>query len=275
MWDSGVFTWDDVKTPKVAKQLARIPKQLVSGLEESEKQLRRENPHYFTSRLPASSHWRLFSDFRTGAVYLDIETTGLGAGEDEITTIAMYDGTTISYYVNGRNLGAFLEDVAAYQVIVTYNGKCFDVPFIERYFGVSMPQAHIDLRYILHSLGLKGGLKGCERALGFNRGVLDGVDGFFAVLLWDEYINNRNTRALDTLLAYNIQDVISLENLMVIAYNLKLAGTPFKKSHQIFEAEIPQNPFEPDVQTIEQIKSKIMGGGMYEHNRGFFHFPGR
>ena len=101
------------------------------------------------------------------------------------------------------------------RVIITYNGKSFDVPFIERYFDIQLNQAHIDLRYILASLGYKGGLKSCEIQLGFNRGDLTDIDGFFAVLLWYDYLKNRNEKALETLLAYNIQDVLTLEMLMV------------------------------------------------------------
>jgi uncharacterized protein YprB with RNaseH-like and TPR domain len=51
-----------------------------------------------------------------------------------------------------------------------YNGKTFDVPFIEKYFGIRMNHAHIDLRYVLKSLGYAGGLKRCEKALGLDRG---------------------------------------------------------------------------------------------------------
>ena len=50
-------------------------------------------------------------------------------------------------------------------MIVTYNGKTFDVPFIEKYFGIRMNHAHIDLRYVLKSLGYSGGLKMFEQAM--------------------------------------------------------------------------------------------------------------
>ncbi|MFO7912984.1 MAG: ribonuclease H-like domain-containing protein [Desulfotignum sp.] len=88
---------------------------------------------------------------------------------NEITTIALYDGESIKYYVQGRNLDAFMDDIEKYSVIVTYNGKTFDVPFIEKYFGIRMNHAHIDLRYVLKSLGYSGGLKRCEKALGLDR----------------------------------------------------------------------------------------------------------
>lgn len=43
--------------------------------------------------------------------------------------------------------------------------------------------------------------------------------GFFAVLLWQEFQQTGNIKALETLLVYNIEDVVNLETLMVLAYN--------------------------------------------------------
>ena len=89
-------------------------------------------------------------------------------------------------------------------------------PFLRDRLGCPLDQAHIDLRYVLASLGYKGGLKKCETALGIDRGDLDGVDGSLAVLLWEEYRKTGSPKALDTLLAYNIEDVVNLETLMVL-----------------------------------------------------------
>ncbi|MGB9437458.1 MAG: ribonuclease H-like domain-containing protein, partial [Desulfobacterales bacterium] len=63
------------------------------------------------------------------------------------------------------------------------------------------------------------------------RGNSRDVDGFFAVLLWDEYQKTGDQKTFDTLLAYNVQDTITLENLMVTAYNMKLKETPFYETH--------------------------------------------
>jgi uncharacterized protein YprB with RNaseH-like and TPR domain len=167
----------------------------VDHLQESQKQYDVRNSGYFYEQLPTSCQWRLFADYRDSCAFLDIETTGLG-WSDTITTIALYDGRTIRHYVHGRNLEQFLNDVQAYQLLVTYNGKTFDVPFIERFFRTRLSQAHIDLRHILRSLGIKGGLKACERQLGLNRPGLEEVDGFIGMLLWWEFRRNGNRRAL-------------------------------------------------------------------------------
>jgi hypothetical protein len=115
--------------------------------------------------------------------------------------------------------------------------------------------AQIDLRYVLYSLGYRGGLKGVERQLGPDRGDLRDVDGFFAVLLWDEYLKTKNRQVLETLLAYNVQDTITLENLMVTAYNMKLKQTPFFDNLLIDESTPPVNPLSADLATIDRIKS--------------------
>ena len=115
-------------------------------------------------------------------------------------------------------------------------------PFDPFFFDIKISLCHLDLRYILKSLGYSGGLKSCEKQMGIGRGDLDGVDGFMAVLLWNHYQRRRDQRALETLLAYNIEDVLNLETLMVMAYNMKIQGLPL----DLEEIRIPpkkENPF--------------------------------
>jgi uncharacterized protein len=220
-------------------------------------QLATGNPKHFAEKIPARHHWRFFPEFRESTAYLDIETTGLDSWNNEITTIALYDGKSIFTYVQGRNLDAFEEDIQKYSIIVTYNGKCFDVPFLESYFRMKIPQVHLDLRYLLRSLGYTGGLKGCEKKAGIDRQELEGVDGYFAVLLWEDYRRTRNEKALETLLAYNIQDVVNLETLMLLCYNLKVRETPFGQTHQLPYPTTRPIPFDADRETIARIKAVI------------------
>ena len=174
-----------------------------------------------------------------------------------ITTIAIYDGEEIKYYINGENLNDFKNDIFQYNLLITYNGKCFDIPFIEEFFNISINHSHIDLRYVLHSLGYSGGLKGCEKQFGISRNELEGIDGFFAIYLWDEYVRNNNQKALDTLLAYNIEDVVNLEYLMHKSYNLKLVETPFEEKLKMDIPNRPTTPFAPDHKTINKIKHRF------------------
>lgn len=254
LWRAGVHTWgafgEAAELPLSRSAATRI----TGHLEESAEHLSNENPHYFVERLATREHWRLFPPFRHRTAYLDIETTGLGAPDDYITTIALYDGRSIRTFVHGRNMGDFADALAEYPLIITYNGKSFDVPFIRRHLRLPVRQAHIDLMHVLRSLGYTGGLKGCERRLGLSRGKLEGVDGFFAVLLWHDYRENDNPAALETLLAYNVQDVVNLETLMVMAYNMKLKSTPFFRALSMPPPKRPRLPFRPDMRTVRRIR---------------------
>lgn len=220
----------------------------------SREELQSGNAEFFARLLPTDQHWRLFADFRDSVAYLDIETSGDVA--NVITTIAIYDGSRIKWYVRGRNLSTFADDILRYKLLVTYSGKVFDVPVIERSFGLRLRMSHIDLRYVLKSLGYAGGLKGCEKQLGIDRGVLDGLNGYWAVLLWRDYIASGNEGALETLLAYNIEDVVNLETLMVQAYNMKLRHTPFAESHRFALPRPPTSPFKVDYSTVEKIRNR-------------------
>ena len=198
-------------------------------LKESSKQLAIGNPHYFVQHLPVNQYWRLFPHVKNTTAYIDIETTGLENWCNQITTIALYDGQTVNTYVNGQNLDDFVDDIDRFKIIVTYNGRCFDVPFIEQYFRIMLDQVHIDLRFVLKSLGYSGGLKECERQLGIDRGELTDIDGYYAVMLWEEYKRTGNKDALETLIEYTSMDARNLKTLMEMAYKMKLLKeTPFE-----------------------------------------------
>ena len=252
LWAAGVVSWDAVDGAGGVLGAGRR-EQLLRHLEESHRQLAGSNPGFFAATLPPAEHWRLYAEFRDSVAYLDIETTGLGGPADHITTIALYDGRTIRHYVHGRNLAEFARDIRDYRLLVTYNGKCFDLPFLRAAFGIPLEQAHIDLRYVLAGLGYKGGLKVCERRFGLDRGDLADVDGFFAVLLWHEYRRRGDPDALETLLAYNIRDVVNLEPLLVKAYNLKAAQTPFGSAAALGLPPAPPEPFRAHAPTVKRL----------------------
>ncbi|MFH0821804.1 MAG: ribonuclease H-like domain-containing protein [Pseudomonadota bacterium] len=266
LWGRGLRSWKDVEDGLHRRLRLKNRVLIEDRIGESIIQLKTDNPQYFSQYLHGGDSWRIFQEFRSETAYLDIETTGSGNGDEHITTIALYDGNEVRYYVHGLNLQRFAEDIWDYRVVVTYNGKTFDIPFINKQFGIRMDHAHIDLRYVLHSLGYRGGLKGCERQLGLDRDELDGVDGYMAVLLWDDYVHNNNLKALDTLLAYNVLDAANLEALMVMAHNLKIEDTPFADAHRLPVPKAPVNPFMSDIGTIRRLMSRHAKYDMWTHN---------
>ncbi len=255
LWACGINTWNDALE---ADDLPlSLPKRelLLADVADSVEHLAAGCLGFFQQRLASRHHWRLFPHFDGSVAYFDIETTGLGKGDDHITTIVLYDGVTLRHYVYGRNLDQFCRDVADYRLLVTYNGKSFDVPQVRAELGCPMAQTHIDLRFVLAGLGFRGGLKGCERALGLDREGLADMDGYYAVLLWQEYLKG-NKHALDTLLAYNALDVVNLATLMPMAYNLKVEQTPFAESHSLAVPTPPAVPFTPHTPTLDVLRRK-------------------
>ena len=253
LWQAGLHGWEDILNQPDLPLSSKKQATLHSHIRESIAQLQVGNGDYFYGLLPSDQQWRLFPAFRDQMAYFDIETTGLGDPSDHITTIVIYDGRQVRSYVSGQNLEDFARDIADYRLLVSYNGKAFDVPFVRRCLGAPLDQPHIDLRYVLGSLGYRGGLKGCEQQLGISRQGLEDIDGFFAVLLWHDY-QRGNAKALDTLLAYNALDVINLEILMVMAYNTKLAKTPLGLKHHLPLPTSPSLPFAADQDTIQRLR---------------------
>lgn len=174
---------------------------------------------YFQDRLPASDRWRMYGDFKERSVFLDIETSGDYSGGDQITVIGLYDGRDVHTFVNGLNLQEFEAAVSSYELVITFNGSSFDLPVIRKYFpNISLPQGHIDLKFLFNRLGYRGGLKKIEKELGIRRdSSIDGLSGYDAVQLWDAYTWG-DKDALELLIKYNSADIVNLRPLMETGY---------------------------------------------------------
>ena len=246
LWDQGITTLEelsgmfDIDIEPDCEHGMGLGGRSLSVLEDSLHAFEEQDWHYFCDILPAREHWRLLPCFSNPA-FLDIETTGLGFFNNHITVIGIYDGSTTHSYIYGRNLDDFAHDINSFDVLITYNGKTFDLPFIKESLHIDIPLPHIDLRYLLGSLDLKGGLKKIEFDLGIRReGKMRDIDGFMAVLLWNEYVQRGDRSALETLAAYNCEDVVNLAPLSAIAFNRKL---PEQFSHLMMPEEVPR----PDI----------------------------
>ncbi len=179
----------------------------------------KQDAGYFAGRLPSWEAWRLFGQFGQRAIYLDIETSGSYQGPGEITVIGIYDGRTVRSFVNGKNLDEFEDAISGYDLLVTFNGTCFDVPVIRKWFRhVILPPVHIDLRFLLKRMGLKGGLKAIEKQAGIRReSDVEGLDGYDAIMLWDAY-KWGDGASLERLVKYNAADIVSLKTLLDLSY---------------------------------------------------------
>ncbi|TGK20703.1 exonuclease [Leptospira fluminis] len=228
-WEKGILDWDSLKEEFLVRsknQEDTYSRLVLDSLEFSKKEFARGNWDYFFFALPNEQKWRLFPSVRSRLLYIDIETSGLSK-EDFITVVGTYDGNHFQDFLRGRDMDDFPDKVLSSHIFVSYNGVAFDVPFLEKEFGKRFRNRHFDLMYLLRSLGYRGGLKGCEKALGITRDLPFEVNGADAVRLWWQYVQYDDMEALDLLLRYNREDVTHLELLFIKAYNMKLKQTPF------------------------------------------------
>ncbi len=218
-WRSGVRDWKELagrlgEFGLGAGGAERIGRELVA----SERALAERDAAWFGRRLPEREHWRVHSEFRDRTGYLDIETTGLSPYAGIVTVVTVHGGGATRTFVAGDNLEELPAYLGRFPVLVTFNGRMFDVPFLQACFpDLVAPPVHIDLRFLLYRLGHAGGLKRIEERLGIGdrRGV-EGVSGLDAVRLWQEY-RRGSAAALDRLVRYNRADTVNLEPLLTLA----------------------------------------------------------
>lgn len=149
--------------------------------------------------------------------YLDIETTSLDPSNGELTVIGLYldDGRerrlwqVVGEEISPRKLAEVVQNV---NMLYTYNGSRFDLPYIKNKLGMDLTRCclHRDLMYDCWQRNLYGGLKEVERKLGIER-KLAGMDGRRAVQLWLNYRAYGDRNFLATLLDYNREDVMNLK----------------------------------------------------------------
>jgi hypothetical protein len=206
LWQQGITDWE-----------AALDSEMRPHAETSLEALEQQNHVFFRDTLPPKEHWRTFGYFKT--CYLDIETTGLSKQYHDVTVIGLYDGAQSRVFVNGKDMDDFKEAIKEYQAIVTYNGSCFDIPFLQSKFpDIDFSHLHLDLRFLLRRIGYSGGLKRIEKDIGIAReGPIADIDGREAVRLWYRYLKG-DQKALKMLIDYNIADIENLKILMQMVH---------------------------------------------------------
>jgi uncharacterized protein YprB with RNaseH-like and TPR domain len=151
--------------------------------------------------------------------YLDVESTGFSRRHHDLAVIGIAietsDSTkTVQLVGNEITDTGLINALAGADVIYTYNGRCFDLPFIKHKLGVDLEQhfCHRDLRYDCRRHGFGGGLKTVEERFGITR-QSKGIDGWAAVRLWQDYVSKHDVSALQMLLLYNREDVVNLKTI--------------------------------------------------------------
>ena len=181
-----------------------------------------------------------------GLLFLDTETTGLSGGAG---TIAFLTG--LGWFERGRfvveqnlmrdypeeppMLERVLERIGAAQLLVTFNGRTFDLPLLESRLTMNGRRArvterpHLDLLHPARAV-FKLRLRHCrlsqleETVLDIHR--VDDLPGSEVPKVWFEYLKTGNFAPVERILEHNLQDIKSMPLLlsrMLALYRAPLA----------------------------------------------------
>jgi uncharacterized protein YprB with RNaseH-like and TPR domain len=210
IWEQGITHWDEFEPSVVGGKRGDRIDQFIRT---SREYLDAADVAYFDRQFPSSEQWRLYETFDDRACFFDIETTGLDEHRNQVTTVSLHQNGDTETLVAGDDLtaGNLRAAFADADLLVTFNGKRFDVPFLEANFDIDLQRPHLDLMYTAKKIGLSGGLKQVEKDIGIERDRPD-ISGRDAVRLWREHERGQDG-SLETLISYNREDTVNLRTL--------------------------------------------------------------
>ena len=186
-------------------------------------------------------------------VALDIETTGLDPNKDSIILVGILQisdagGFTQFFcedlYEEKLLLSFLISALASADLIITYNGASFDIPFINKRltkfgFDYSIPShMNFDLYKIFRGSYLKSLLpnmkqKTMEAFLGIHDSRTDKISGYESVQKYFRYLATRSTILKEEILLHNRDDIIQLEQLLLLLRKIDLHKSMFKNGFPI------------------------------------------
>lgn len=184
----------------------------------------------------------------TGLVYLDTETTGLAGGAGTLVFLVGVgwfeaEGFRLRQYFlrdpaeEPAMLHALLDDLAAAEGVVTFNGRAFDLPLLEMRFTIGLrrpaawqPRSHLDLLPPARRLWRRA-LPDCRlgtleaHVLGVHRSEAD-VPGEEIPGIYLDYLRTGDTRDIERVMYHNAVDVLSLVGLAAEVLSRHAATDP-------------------------------------------------
>ncbi len=188
--------------------------------------------------------------------FFDFETTGLSGGTGTVAFLAAIaqpdvDGCSVSQYFLSDYPGepAFLEAVLADLppgcTVVTYNGRCFDIPLLRTRCimnGMRMGSfGQLDALYLARRLWRRkhgGASLGLLEAKVLEIEREEDVPGALIPGLWLEYLRSGDDRPLRPVFAHNAIDVVSLAGLVARAARVFAAAEPLSRVSGSQEADM-------------------------------------
>ncbi len=200
----GFNSWEDCLANKNNLPLkGERLKIFIESLLKSKEALETNNINFFVKTFPKREHWRILAEYFNRAAFFDIETTGISWYDCHPTVIVTYKNKQFNIFVYPDNLNEFLDFAENCDLLVSFNGNCFDIPFLERYFNIpEFRSPHIDLRWVSYHAGYKSGLKEIEKKLGIIRpSDFTDINGNDAIILYYKWKAGEKN-ALEKLIQY-------------------------------------------------------------------------
>ena len=174
---------------------------------------------------------------RERIVFLDTETTGVQGGAGMcpfLIGVGFFEGDVfrvVQYFIRDFDeepsmLLALGELLARFDLIVTYNGRTFDLPLVENRCVLSRLErpfghlAHFDLLFMARRLW-RAGHGSCrltaleEKLIGFQRGP--DIHGSMIPQVYFDYVHSSDARRLRSVFSHNVYDILSLAGLAIHA----------------------------------------------------------
>ncbi|MFH2021609.1 MAG: ribonuclease H-like domain-containing protein [archaeon] len=217
LWKQGILTGDDFLKSR-AKGISKKSKAYYDRqISEAKIALRESDSSYFCGKLSSAETWCLYDHFREEAVFLDIEASDASLSS-YLTVIGLFDGVRTKTMIRDVNFDEAIlkKELAAYKLIVTFNGNNFDIPFLnKKYPGIVPTIPIIDLRHLCARIRLTGGLKEIEEQLGIKRhnAIVERLYGGDPLKLWRMFKGSGDDYYLKLLVEYNEEDVINLKKI--------------------------------------------------------------
>lgn len=205
-----------------------------------------------------------FKDLRIGT--LDIETTGLNPARNKFILGGLFDfQTKTMHQIFAENRGeeaealkSFAGEVSGLDMVITYNGRHFDMPFINKrlnYFKMKgctpynldlylVVNGHSPIKKFVPNLKQKT----VENYMGLWQSRADEISGAESVELYDRYEKSGDPQLEEKILLHNSDDVLQLTRLLKV-----ISKADFHKA--MFHLGFPVGPL-----TVEKIR--LEGGSL-------------
>lgn len=233
------------------KSVNKYNKEYKHGLYKINKLKKQLDPHIIF-KIASNKSNRLKKDILNNLLFIDTETTGLMGGTGTVSFLIgagyFIDGDFLieqylmrDYDEEAAMLLDFKQLMETHKIIVSFNGKSFDIPLIKtrlilNRFNRPNYDFHLDLLHSARRLWSfldSCSLKSLEcNILDFER--VDDIPGHLIPGIYFEFLENKNLELLRPVLEHNIYDILSLVTLFIHLKEIHLDNVDDLDSQELF-----------------------------------------